>query len=44
MKALILNTNETMYVMEICDNNHNIIKYVSDTQSFYPDELKIIDD
>lgn len=44
MKAVSLKTNDVMYVMEICDNDHNIIKYVSDTQSFYPDELKIIDD
>jgi len=44
MKAINLRTNEIMYVMDIRDNDDNIIKYVSDTESFYPYELKIINE
>lgn len=44
MKAVNPKTNEIMYVMDIRDNDDNIIKYVSDTESFYPYELKIINE
>lgn len=42
MKAIEIKTKREVYVMEIRDNNHKVIKYVSDNQSFYPEELEII--
>ena len=42
MKAIELNTSNTVYVLPIYDDEGNIISYVSDNQSYRLNDLNII--
>ena len=43
MKAIDIKTNETVYVLDLRDNNGNIIRYISDNKSYMPEEIQVVE-